>query len=312
MIRYIGWRLLQIVPVLFGVSVIAFLLLRLIPGDPAVTILGDRATPQLVARLHREMGLDAPIWVQYLNFLGRAIHGDFGTSFIYRTQVFAVTMARIPLSLLLISYAALMALAIAIPLATIAALKRGRLIDQAIRLLFTTTLGIPSFWLAIMLILLLGVGLKLFPVGGQGDGGLDTLWHLTLPAFTIGLAMSPILVRSLRSSLIEVLGADYVTTGKAMGLSGLGFTWSYLLRNSILPVILVLSIHVGWLLSGTVIVEQIFGLPGVGSLLISSISTRDYAFIQLVALLFAMMVILVNLATDLLYAALDPRVSLRR
>ncbi len=258
------------------------------------------------------MGLDDPIWLQYLKFLGRAIRGDFGTSFIYRTQVFGVTMSRIPLSLMLIAYAAVMALAITIPLATIAALRRGHLVDQAIRLLFTTTLGIPSFWLGIMLILFFGVELQIFPVGGEGSGALDTLWHLTLPAFTIGLAMSPILVRSLRSSLIEVLGADYVTTGRAMGLRGATLTWSYMLRNSILPVILVLSIHIGWLLSGTVIIEQIFGLPGVGSLLITSISTRDYAFIQLVALLFAFMVILVNLATDLLYAALDPRVSLRR
>ena len=312
MIRYLAGRLVQIVPVLFGVSMIVFLLVRLIPGDPAISILGSRATPELVARVRDQLGLDLPLWQQYLNYLGNALRGDFGVSFFYQTDVSSLAVARIPLTLLLIGYSSLLALVFAVPFATLAAIRRGGVVDQAIRLVFTMSLGLPSFWLAIILSLVLGVRLRVFPISGAGTGGLDTIWHLTLPAVAIALSISPILVRSLRSSLIEVLGSDYVITGQAAGLRRSTLLWSYLLRNSLLPLVTILSINVGWLIGGTVIVEQIFGLPGLGSLLITSIATRDYAIIQIVTLILAVLVIAVNLLTDLSYAALDPRVSLQR
>lgn len=312
MIRYLAGRLLQIAPVLFGVSLIVFLLVRLIPGDPAISILGSRATPELVARVRDQLGLDLPMWQQYLNYLGNALHGDFGVSFFYQTDVSSLAGARIPLTLLLIGYSTLLALVFAVPFATLAATRRGGLVDQAIRLVFTTALSLPSFWLAIILSLLVGVRFRIFPIAGAGTGGLDTIWHLTLPAITIALSIAPILVRSLRSSLIEVLGSDYVVTGRAAGLRRGTLLWSYLLRNSLLPLVTILSINVGWLIGGTVIVEQIFGLPGLGSLLITSITTRDYSIIQVVTLILAFLVIAVNLLTDLSYAALDPRVSLQR
>ena len=312
MIRYLAGRLLQIAPVLFGVSLIVFLLVRLIPGDPAISILGSRATPELVARVRDQLGLDLPMWQQYLNYLGNALHGDFGVSFFYQTDVSSLAGARIPLTLLLIGYSTLLALVFAVPFATLAATRRGGLVDQAIRLVFTTALSLPSFWLAIILSLLLGVRFRIFPIAGAGTGGLDTIWHLTLPAITIALSIAPILVRSLRSSLIEVLGSDYVVTGRAAGLRRSTLLWSYLLRNSLLPLVTILSINVGWLIGGTVIVEQIFGLPGLGSLLITSITTRDYSIIQMVTLILAFLVIAVNLLTDLSYAALDPRVSLQQ
>lgn len=312
MIRYLAGRLLQIAPVLFGVSLIVFLLVRLIPGDPAISILGSRATPELVARVRDQLGLDLPMWQQYLNYLGNALHGDFGVSFFYQTDVASLAGARIPLTLLLIGYSTLLALVFAVPFATLAATRRGGLVDQAIRLVFTTALSLPSFWLAIILSLLVGVRFRIFPIAGAGTGGLDTIWHLTLPAITIALSIAPILVRSLRSSLIEVLGSDYVVTGRAAGLRRGTLLWSYLLRNSLLPLVTILSINVGWLIGGTVIVEQIFGLPGLGSLLITSITTRDYSIIQVVTLILAFLVIAVNLLTDLSYAALDPRVSLQR
>ena len=312
MIRYLAGRLLQIAPVLFGVSLIVFLLVRLIPGDPAISILGSRATPELVARVRDQLGLDLPMWQQYLNYLGNALHGDFGVSFFYQTDVSSLAGARIPLTLLLIGYSTLLALVFAVPFATLAATRRGGLVDQAIRLVFTTALSLPSFWLAIILSLLLGVRFRIFPIAGAGTGGLDTIWHLTLPAITIALSIAPILVRSLRSSLIEVLGSDYVVTGRAAGLRQRTLLCSYLLRNSLLPLVTILSINVGWLIGGTVIVEQIFGLPGLGSLLITSITTRDYSIIQVVTLILAFLVIAVNLLTDLSYAALDPRVSLQR
>lgn len=310
--RYVVYRLLQTIPVLIGVSIVVFLLVRLIPGNPAIAILGSRATPELVARVKDELGLDLPLWQQYLNWLGNVFQGRFGISFFYQQDVTPITLDRVPITLALLIYSTLMALMISIPLATIAAIRRGGIVDQGIRMLFTATLGIPSFWLAIILALVLGVQLHWFPIAGPGTGGVDTLWHLTLPALTIALSISPILARSLRSSLIEVLGSDPITTGRAAGLRRRTLLWSYTLRNSLLPLITVLALNLGWLIGGTVIVEQVFGLPGLGSLLLTSITSRDYAIIQLVTLVFAVFVIVVNLLADLAYAFLDPRVSLRR
>jgi peptide/nickel transport system permease protein len=311
LIRYLGRRLLQIVPVLVGISIVVFLLVRLIPGDPARAMLGTRATPELIARLHSQFGLDKPIWVQYVDFLGSVLHGDFGVSFFYQTSIGGLVLARIPLTVALLAYAALISIALALPLALLAAFRRGGVLDQGIRLLFTGSLGLPAFWLGLLLALVLGVNLGLFPVSGAGTGVLDALWHLTLPAFTIALSITPIIGRSLRSSLIDVLRSDFVTTGRAAGLSSRTITLTYVLRNSLVPAVTVLSVNVGWLIGGTVIVEQVFALPGLGSLLVTSITTRDYTIIQAVTLILALFVVLVNLATDLVYVVLDPRVVLR-
>ena len=299
------------VPVLFGVSIVVFLLIRLIPGNPAVSILGERATPELVERVKNQLGLDLPIWRQYLHFLGNASRLDFGPSYFYKQEVSTLTLERIPITLSLIGYAMVIGLIISVPFATWAAIRREGPADHVIRLVFTGIIGIPTFWMGIILALLLSVRWKLLPLGGVGVSRLDTLWHLTLPAFTIGLHISPTLVRALRSSLIEVMNADYVTTGVAMGLRPVTRLTSYLLRNGLTPFISTLGLNIGWLIGGTIIIEQVFGVPGVGSLLITSILTRDYSIIQFVALVLAFLVIIVNLLTDLTYAALDPRVSFR-
>ena len=309
MIRYVVGRLFLILPVLFGVSVVVFMLVRLIPGNPAIAILGERATPQLVAQVENQLGLNLPIWRQYLHFLGNAWRGDFGASFYYQESALQLTLERIPITLTLIAFAAFLGLVIAVPFATVAAIRRESVLDHAIRLMFTGAIGIPSFWLGIILALMLSVRVRLFPIGGAGSGGLDTLWHLALPALTIALHISPSLVRALRSSLIEVMNSDYVTTGLAMGLRPAMLLFSYLLSNGLTPLITVLSVNTGWLIGGTIIIEQVFGIPGVGSLLITSILTRDYTIVQFVTLVLAVLVILVNLMTDLAYAALDPRVS---
>jgi len=311
MTRYVLGRLLQIIPVLFGVSVIVFLLIRLIPGDPATAALGSRATPQLIAEARRQLHLNEPFWKQYLDFIGGALHGDFGVSYFYESSVWSITVPRIPVTLELIGYACVLALLITFPVSIIAALRRGRVIDQVIRVVFTTALGIPAFWLGLLLALYLGVRVKLFPIAGSGSGGIDTIYHLTLPALTIAISMSPLLVRALRSSLIEVMGSDFLMTGRASGLRGRFLVPSYMLRNSVLPLITVFSINLGFLIGGTVIVEQIFGIPGLGSLLISSISTRDYSIIQLVTLVLALFVVVANLLTDLAYVVFDPRVDLQ-
>ncbi|MDB5542015.1 MAG: Peptide transporter, permease protein [Devosia sp.] len=312
MIRYVAMRILQTLPVLLGISIVVFFLVRLIPGDPAVATLGSRATPQLVARVRDQLGLDLPLWQQYLAFLGNALRGNFGISFFYQQDVWTVTIARLPITLLLMGYTIVLAAVIAVPFAFLAAARRGRLTDHAIRLLFTIGLGMPVFWSGIILAYLFGVHWKLLPIAGPGDGGLDTLVHLTLPSLVLAISISPILVRTMRSSIAEVLASDYVTTGRAMGLSPQYLSLGYILRNSLRPVITVVTINFGYLIGGTVIAEQIFSLAGVGSLLIGSISTRDYAVIQLATLIFALLVVTANLIGDLLYVVLDPRVALHK
>ncbi len=312
MIRYTLFRLIQTVPVLFGVSIVVFILVRLIPGDPAIAVLGSRATPQLIERVRDQLGLDLPIWEQYFNFLSNALKGDFGISFFYQQDVWTITVERLPITLSLMGYAIALAVMIAVPFAFLSAVKKGQMADHAIRLLFTIGLGMPVFWSGIILAYVLGVKFQLLPITGQGAGGLDTLKHLTLPAITLAISISPILVRTLRSSITEVLASDYVTTGQAMGLKSHYLNSSYILRNSLRPVITVVTINLGYLIGGTVIVEQIFSLAGVGSLLIGSIGTRDYAVIQLSTLIFALLVVLANLAGDLLYTLLDPRMVLHK
>jgi len=311
MIRYAAGRVLAMVPVLFGVSIVVFLLIRLIPGNPAISILGERATPELVERVKNQLGLDLPIWRQYLHFLGNASRLDFGPSYFYKQEVSTLTLERIPITLSLIGYAMAIGLIISVPFATWAAIRREGPADHVIRLVFTSIIGIPTYWMGIILALLLSVRWKLLPLGGVGVSRLDTLWHLTLPALTIGLHISPTLVRALRSSLIEVMSSDYVTTGVAMGLRPVTRLFSYVLRNGLTPFISTLGLNIGWLIGGTIIIEQVFGVPGVGSLLITSILTRDYSIIQFVALVLACLVIVVNLLTDLTYALLDPRVSFK-
>ena len=311
MIRYAAGRVLAMVPVLFGVSIVVFLLIRLIPGNPAISILGERATPELVERVKNQLGLDLPIWRQYLHFLGNASRLDFGPSYFYKQEVSTLTLERIPITLSLIGYAMAIGLIISVPFATWAAIRREGPADHVIRLVFTSIIGIPTFWMGIILALLFSVRWRLLPLGGVGVSRLDTLWHLTLPALTIGLHISPTLVRALRSSLIEVMSSDYVTTGVAMGLRPVTRLFSYVLRNGLTPFISTVGLNIGWLIGGTIIIEQVFGVPGVGSLLITSILTRDYSIIQFVALVLAFLVIVVNLLSDLSYALLDPRVSFK-
>jgi peptide/nickel transport system permease protein len=274
-------------------------------------MLASRATPHLVQQAREQLHLNEPLWQQYWDYLRSAAHGNFGVSFFYQEGVWTLTVPRIPVTVELLAFASVLSLLITFPVATLAAAKRGGWIDQVVRLTFTTALGIPSFWLGLILALYLGVRVKLFPIVGSGSGGFDTLYHLTLPALTIALSMAPLQVRALRSSLIEVMTADYVTTARACGLRRRFVVRSYLWRNSILPLITVFGVNLGWLIGGTVIVEQIFAIPGLGSLLINSITTRDYAIIQLVTTVLALLIIVANLVIDLAYALFDPRVTLQ-
>jgi peptide/nickel transport system permease protein len=306
---YVARRLIQIVPIVLGVTVLVFFLIHLVPGDPARTILGNHATPHKVALLHREWGLDKPLPVQYWRFLKRMVRGDLGSSLFYSVPAGRLVVQRLPPTLWLIGLGTLFSVLIAVPLAALAATKRDRLPDQIVRAVPLVGLGFPQFWLGIMLLLAFGLHLgRGFPVGGYGSGLLGHLHSMFLPALTVALAIAPILVRSLRASLLEVFESDYVTTARSKGLSERRVLVRHALRNAVISTVSVLGVNIGFLVGGTLIVEQVFALPGIGQLMINSIFERDFPVVQAVTLAFAIMVVLVYLLTDVVHALLDPRV----
>lgn len=302
-------RLLHMIPVLFGIVLVVFLMVRLIPGDPARIMLGTHATPESVAELRAELGLDAPIWQQFFAFTANVLQGDLGISLVYRRSVLDVIFERLPPTLFLIAYAATLSALVTIPLALWAALRQNRLPDQAIRVGSTMTLAMPSFWLGLNLLILFAVRIPLFPVAGYGDNFPDRLWHLFLPSLTITLALAPMLIRSLRSGLIDVLRAPYVEFARAKGVGEQRVLTQHVLRNALISTVTILGLNIGWLIGGTVVIETVFTIAGLGSLIVSSIYARDYPVIQGVTLVFAILVILINLVTDIAYSILDPRVS---
>ena len=306
---YVVRRLLQLVPIVLGVTILVFFLIHLVPGDPARTMLGTHATPQKVALLHHDWGLDKPLPVQYWRFLGRMVHGDLGSSLFYSVPAGRLVVERLPPTLWLIGLGTLLAVLIAVPLAALAATKRDRLPDHVVRVVPLVGLGFPSFWLGIMLLLALALNLgRHFPVGGYGDGFLGHLHSMFLPALTVGLAIAPILVRSLRASLLEVFESEYVTTARSKGLPERRVLVRHALRNAVISTVSVLGVNIGYLVGGTLVVEQVFALPGIGQLMINSIFQRDFPVVQAVTLVFAIMVVLVYLLTDVVHALLDPRV----
>jgi peptide/nickel transport system permease protein len=308
--RFILTRPLQLIPVLFGISIITFVLVRLIPGDPARVLLGAKSTPEAIARIRAQFGLDEPIWLQYLYFLKNLAAGDMGKSILYKMPVLQLLIERLAPTALLIGGSVLLALALAIPLASLASTRRGRPLDHAIRLFSTAGLGFPPFWLAIMLIIIFSVKLDLFPVAGYGDSWGDRLHHLILPCFTMALALSAVITRNLRASMIAELASDHATAARARGLSEGRVFWRHVLPNAIIPAINLLAVNIGWLIGGSVVIETVFSIPGTGQLLVRGIFTRDYMVVQTVALAFACATVLVNFLADILTVAIDPRVEL--
>jgi peptide/nickel transport system permease protein len=312
MLRYLAWRLAQLIPVLLGITIASFLLLHLVPGDPARTLLGVRATPREVAVLNREWGLDRSLPVQYIDYLGRVLQGNLGTSIYYQTPVASLIGHALPVTLGMLALGALFGIAFAIPLALLAATRAGRPTDHVIRVVPLFGLGMPPFWVGFILLILFSLTVKLFPAGGYGTTFGGHLESLILPALTVAAVTTPILVRSLRTSLIEVLDSDFVRAATAKGLSRRRVVIRHGLRNTLVPAVSVLAVNLGYLLGGTVVVENVFGLPGVGNLLLTGIFNRDFDVVQSVTLVYAVIVVIINLSADLAYAALDPRVVLGR
>jgi len=327
-------RLLQLIPVLLGISVIVFAMMALTPGDPVQIMLGDSLADQAQRdSLRRDMGLDLPVVERFFRFLGNALTGNFGLSFFHRRPVMDVILERLPATIELTLVAMFIAIAVAVPLGVIAAVKRNSLLDRIATVGSMLGVSMPGFWFGILLILLFAVNLHILPVSGRIgfghevkmatgfvlidtliagrlDSFLDALRHMLLPAVTLGLAMSALLMRVTRTSMLEALSQDYVTFAEAKGLSRLRVIGRHALKNALIPTVTVAAIETGSLLGGNMIIETVFGWPGLGRLVVEAIFSRNYPLVQAAVLIYATTYVLLNFLADLLYTVLNPKVRL--
>jgi peptide/nickel transport system permease protein len=302
-------RLLQMIPTVIFILIVTFILVRLLPGDPASAMLGDRARDADVERINRQLGLDQPVVVQFFYFVRRVVTGDLGNSIGLKVSVSSLILQRLPVTLMLTGMSALIALVLAVPLAFIAASKRERLPDSIIRGAFQMGLSMPVFYVGIVLLTVFAAQLKLFPVGGYGDTLGDRLYHLFLPALTLALSFAAVLMRNLRASIIEVMNAEYVDFATAKGLRSRVILFRHILRNALISTVTLFGLQIGTLLGGAVITETVFAVPGAGRLLIDSIYGRDYPVLQGLTIALAVLVSLTFLITDIVQAWLDPRIA---
>jgi peptide/nickel transport system permease protein len=305
--RYLIRRLLLTIPVLLGVATLVFSLIHFIPGDPAQAMLGEGAAPEDVAQLRERLGLDRPLLVQYGSFLKGLTRGDLGVSLRNDQPVLQQILERMPATAELAFASMAVAVLIALPLGIIAAVWRGTVVDYGAMTLSLVGISVPNFWLGPLLAIVFAVELGWLPVGGRG-----TLAHLVLPAATLGAALAAILARMTRASLLEELREPYVLAARAKGVSRTRAVLHHALRNSLIPIVTILGLQFGVVLTGAVITETIFAWPGIGRLLIQSISFRDYPTVQGCVLLIAVTYVAVNLMTDLTYGFLDPRIRVER
>jgi peptide/nickel transport system permease protein len=312
MFRYIARRLILLIPVLLGISILVFVILRLLPGDPAYAILGPNAKPTDVKAIHTFLGLDKPIVVQYFEWLGRALQGDLGRSFFYHVSVTEKIRTHLPVTIELVLMATLLSVAVGIPAGIISAIKQNSWLDLAARTITVGALSIPSFWLGTLMLLLPSLWWHYAPPVGYvplWKSPSTNLQQFYMPAIALAAASAAAVMRMTRSSVLEVMGADYVRTARAKGLRERRVVWRHVLKNAMIPVLSLVGLQIGILLGGQVVVEQIFTLPGIGRLLIDSIFQRDYFLVQAIVLYIAIAVVLINLLVDLLYAALEPRIK---
>lgn len=311
MARYLLTRLGQGLITLLLASIVVFTGVRALPGDPALALAGEEATPETVAAIRAQLGLDEPIVVQYLRFLGDALTGDLGSSVRTGTPVTELIATTLPVTAWLSLYAIIIAVVVGMAAGSLAAVKRGRWPELAVNGLSLLSLSVPNFWLGLLAILYLAVGLGWFPASGYvavTEEPLRALWHLTLPALILGTGLAAIVMRQTRASMIDALTADYVRTARAKGSSRTTVIVRYALRNSLIVVVTIVGLQLGGLISGAVVTERIFGLPGFGKLTLDSVFSRDYPVIQGVVLVVTLAYILINLAVDILYSVIDPRI----
>lgn len=312
--KYIVKRLLALIPTLFVVSVVIFSIIHMTPGDPAAMILGDKADAADVAALRESMGLNDPIPVQYVNWVGRVLHGNLGKSVFIDKPMTEILKEYMGPTISLTIYAMILSTLIAIPLGVLAAKKRGTLADQGISFLSMVGISMPSFLLGLLLMLGFAVKLRWFPVAGYKTvaqaGFLKHIEYLTLPALALGFMEAALIIRLTRSSVLEVLASDYVKMAKAKGVSEFSLIMKHAFKNALIPILTVLGQTFMGLLAGAAVVETVFNIPGIGRLTINSVARRDYEVIQAVVLLISLINVVLCLAVDLLYGLVDPRVRL--
>lgn len=286
---------------------LVFVAMRILPGDPAVAALGEYATPEQLAAFRERLGLNAPLWQQYLIFLRNVATLNFGVSMITGESISAMLLTNLPYTIELTIAAMLIGMLIGVPIGVLSATRRGSVSDYSARIIALAGFCIPDFFLGALILIVFGLKLDLFPVMGGGGDFMDRMWHLVLPALTLGLVMAAFTSRLTRSALLEVLKRDYIRTARAKGLQERGVIYRHALRNALIPVVTGFGIYILTMLSGSIAIELIFARPGVGSVLINGINSRDYSMVQAGLLVFALFVVLVNIAMDLIYVVIDPR-----
>ncbi len=312
MTTYVLRRLLLMVPVAFLVTVGVFMLIHLSPGDPALIILGEDRSPQAIAEVHQELGLDKPLYVQYVIWLGRAVHGDLGRSNTTPEPVLPATTERLPATLELGITALVWSLIVAIPLGTIAAVRRGSVADRLATGITVAGVSVPNFVIGVVMIFVLSVSLRMFPFGGYvpiTQDPLDSLHHVILPALALGTAGAAVNMGFTRSSMIEVLNHDYIRTARAKGATWRRVVFVHALKNALIPVVTIIGLQIGGIIEGAVVTETVFTWPGVGRLAVEAIGERDYTVVQGIVLFAALSYMVANLLVDLVYGWLDPRIS---
>jgi peptide/nickel transport system permease protein len=310
LLRHILARLAALIPILLGLSIASFALVHVIPGDPALVMLGGEGTPQQVQELRKQLGLDRPLIVRYGEWLGRVLRGDLGESLYNRTRITDELRWRFPTTLALVCLSLLLSIGVGVPAGLISAVYRNSWIDHAARLLTLVSLSLPSFWLGLMLILLFSLKLNLLPIVGYKPITIDSwggIRFLILPSAALGTYLAALLARLVRSSVLEVLGQEYIRTARAKGLPERVVLFRHALRNALVPAVTVIGINVGILLGGSAVIETLFVLPGVGQLVVTALYNRDLPVIQGLILYISVLYVLINLAVDLLYTYLDPR-----
>jgi ABC-type dipeptide/oligopeptide/nickel transport system permease component len=311
LILYVGRRLLAAVPTLLAVLTLVFLLVRVVPGDPAIAILGDRATPEAVAAMRTKLGVDRPLWQQYIEFVGHSLTGDFGRSMVTGRPILADVAAVLPHTIDLTLAAMVVGIVVGVPAGVAAARHRNRWIDVAARLLSLVGLSFPVFVSGIFLLLAFALHWRVFPVIGNANlmDPVDRLTKLVLPALTLGLVMAAYITRVTRSSMLQVLGEDYMRTARAKGVPGRMIVWRHGLRNAAMPVVTVVGLYVGILIGNSVLTEIVFNRPGLGKVIVGALNQRDYTTLQGLMVIYCFLIVLVNLVTDLAYGFIDPRVK---
>jgi peptide/nickel transport system permease protein len=307
-LRYTIARLVHAIPVVIGVTLFCFLAIQFVPGDPIRIMMHGHVSDAEVAKIYAHLGMNRPLVVQYASFVARALVGDLGESIIQHAPVAELVVEKLAPTLWLLGVGTLLSIAIATPVSIVAAAHPDRPVDHVIRAACMIGFAMPPFWIGLLLILAFGIRLGWLPISGYGEGALDHARHMILPGLTIAFFLAPILVQSLRASMLDVLATDHVEVARARGLPEWRILGKHVMRNALIPTLTVLAVNISWLVSGAVVVESVFALPGLGSLLIRSVGYRDYPLIQGLSLVFAVIVVIVNLLADLSYALVDRRV----